>query len=215
MSDTPLSIRPYQRIVRAEELAQWQQRDWLIEQAHAEARAIREDAQREAEQLREQSHRETEAQQSAGFEAGRREGNVQAAEQLRDTSARLQRYLGGVEASLVSLSLGVVQRILGEFGDTDLLTRCVQHALGELREETALVVRVAPAQAADLRQALARGSVTHDLHVEADDGLAATQCLLISANTVVDIGPEAQLAIIGRALSAPEDASNASEDTPA
>ncbi|MGM8851987.1 type III secretion system stator protein SctL [Salinicola halophyticus] len=136
-----------------------------------------------------------------GFEAGRRDGEAQAAKLLATTQADIKHYLESLEPALAELSLNLVRRLLGEFDDADLIARCVRQALSEWRHEHRLRIRVAPALESRVAALLAEHPpVTVDFQVEADAQLEPGQCLLVSSVAVMDIGVDSQLDVLRQAL---------------
>ena len=136
-----------------------------------------------------------------GFEAGRRDGEARAAELLVTTQRDVKRYLDGLGPELAELALTLVRRILGEFDDVELITRCVRHALSEWRHEHRIHIRVAPTLALQVTESLAASPPgATDYQVEADAQLTPTQCLLVSPIAVMDIGMESQLEALRCAL---------------
>lgn len=185
-----LPPRPGKVILRAEEAEAWIDGYAFLDQARQRA----DDQAAESQQARNAGYAE-------GFDAGRRDGEAQAARLLATTQSDVKRYLESLEPALAELSLDLVRRLLGEFDAADLLARCVRQALSEWRHEHRLRIRVAPALesrvAALLRE---RPPATDDYQVEADAQLSPGQCLLVSPIAVMDIGIDSQLEVLRRAL---------------
>ena len=191
MNEMP--ARPGKLILRGEEAAAWVDGYAFLERAR----------QRAGEQDGE-TRSAVAAARAEGLETGRREGETQAAELLARTTRRVERYLGDLDQSLAELSLQIVRRVLGEFDDAELISRCVRQALREYRHDMAVTVRVAPGQTARVEALLA---ATDDgerpvCRVEGDAQLSASQCLLVSPVAVVDVGLDSQLNVLRRALAA-------------
>ncbi|SDL86101.1 type III secretion protein L [Modicisalibacter muralis] len=190
MNEMP--TRPGKVILRGEEAAAWVDGYAFLERARQ--RAGEQDA---------ETRRAVAAARAEGFEAGRREGEAQAAELLTRTTDRVERYLGGLDQSLAELSLQIVRRVLGEFDDAELISRCVHQALREYRHDMAVTVRVAPERVARVEALLAADESERSLcRVEGDAQLGAGQCLLVSPVAVVDVGLDSQLNVLRRALAA-------------
>lgn len=186
-----LPPRPGKVILRAEEAAAWIDGYAFLERAR----------QQQTEQAEALRQARDDAYQ-AGFEAGRRDGEAEAARLLATTQRDVDRYLAGLEPALAELSLDLVRRLLGdEFDEADLLARCVRQALREWHHEHRLRIRVAPALESRLADLLAeRPPATGDYQVEADAQLSSGQCLLVSPVAVMDIGVDSQLAVLRQAL---------------
>lgn len=187
-----LPTRPGKIILRGEEAAAWVDGYAFLERARQ--RAGEQDA---------ETRRAVAAARAEGFEAGRREGEAQAAELLARTTQRVEGYLGGLDQSLAELSLQIVRRVLGEFDDAELISRCVHQALREYRHDMAVTVRVAPERVARVEALLAADDGERPVcRVEGDAQLGASQCLLVSPVAVVDVGLDSQLNVLRRALAA-------------
>lgn len=189
MSELP--THPGKTILRGEEAAAW-----------VNGYAFLERAQRYVNDLDAETRRAVAAARVEGFEAGRRQGEQQAAELLARTTRRVERYLSGLDQSLADLSLQIVRRILGEFDDAELISRCVRQALREYRHGMHVTVRVAPEQVAKVESLLAATDSAENTayRVEGDAQLNATQCLLVSPIAVVDVGLDSQLNVLRQAL---------------
>lgn len=191
MSELP--SRPGKIILRGEEAAAW-----------VDGYAFLERARQHVDNLEAETHKATAAARAEGFETGRHQGEQQAAELLARTTQRVERYLGGLDQSLADLSLQIVRRILGEYDDAELISRCVRQALREYRHDMNVTVRVAPDQVANVESLLATTNADggSPCRVEGDAQLSATQCLLVSPVAVVDVGLDSQLRVLRQALSA-------------
>ncbi|UYG04685.1 type III secretion system stator protein SctL [Halomonas sp. LR3S48] len=187
-----LPTRPGKVILRGDEAQAWIDGYAFLERARAQAREV------------EARTRHTAASAYAdGFEEGRREGEARAAELLTQATQRVESYLAGLDQALAELSLGMVRRILGEFDDAELVSRCARQALRELRHDMRVSVRVAPERVAAVEALLAQGPSIAEgpaYRVEGDAQLGPGQCLLVSPVAIVDVGLDAQLTALRRAL---------------
>ncbi|EKG41316.1 HrpE/YscL family type III secretion apparatus protein [Pseudomonas sp. SZ57] len=189
MSDLP--TRPASRIVRAAEAARWIDGYAFVEAAHQEARSVRENSAQWLEQAR-----------AEGFERARQDGAEQVAALLAQTSAGVERYLAGLESSLAELALGIARQVLGELDDHERLLRCTAEALSAFRQDQALTLYVPRADVEALRRRLAHEAppALKSLSVVGDDQLAAGQARLGSPAGSVELGLDAQLDNLRRAL---------------
>lgn len=189
MSDLP--TRPASRIVRAAEAARWIDGYAFVEAAHQEARSVRENSAQWLEQAR-----------TEGFERARQDGAEQVAALLAQTSAGVERYLAGLESSLAELALGIARQVLSELDDHERLLRCTAEALSAFRQDQALTLYVPRADVEALRRRLAHEAppALKSLSVVGDDQLAAGQARLGSPAGSVELGLDAQLDNLRRAL---------------
>jgi type III secretion protein L len=185
--------RPLGPIVKAAEAESW-----------VDGFAFRDRAKREADALLADMQAAYERRRQDGFEQGRREGAAAAAELLATTSARVDRYLAGIEGELVELALGVLRRLVGEFDQRELVARLAREAIESFRREQSLTVTVAPenveiARAHFREQAEAGRQVA----VESDPKLGAFDCRVESPYATVDAGLDAQIESVRRELTEP------------
>ena len=186
-----LPSTPTKRILRQAEGEQWLDGFAFLEAARAEA-------DRQLAGMRdivETSRRE-------GYEAGRIEGERQAAALLLKTTAEVNAYIAGLERQIAELSLTVVEKLLGRLDQAELVARLAQQALQSFQHERAVTITVAPALA-DRVAALVQRHNDNDalkIAVLADPRLDGSKCVLANAVAVVDAGLDTQLSVIRDAL---------------
>lgn len=185
--------RPRARILRAEEVRAWQDGHAFVETAKAEAR-----------KLSDAAKRAYAAEYAQGYKDGKAQGEVDATRLVAGTSAKVDRYLAGLEAEVAGLALGVVRRVLGEFDVGTLVARAAMQAISEVRRAKYLKFRVHPQNLARLRDelnAVLRDSdLAMSVEIDADDTLALGACILSTDIAVIDAGIEAQLEAISAAI---------------
>ncbi|CAN7720429.1 type III secretion system stator protein SctL [Mesorhizobium amorphae] len=192
-TDTPR--RPYARILRAAEARAWQ-----------DGHAFLDEARRDAEQLRDAARRAYAAEYAQGYEDGKAQGDADATRLVSETTVKVDRYLGGLEAEVISLALDVVRRMLGEFDVSMLVAKAARQAVAEIRRAKYLKVRVHPGSVDRVRDQLDAVLRERDLgmtvEIDADDALAAGACIVSTDFAVVDASVDAQLNAIAAAISA-------------
>ncbi|MCQ9470443.1 FliH/SctL family protein [Pseudomonas alliivorans] len=185
-----LPTRPGTRIVRAADADRWIDGYAFVAAAHEEAHRVREDSAQWLEQAR-----------AEGFEHARRQGAEEAAALLAQTHAQVDHYLAGLETSLAELALNIARQVLGELDERERLLRCTAQALSAFRQDQALTLYVPHNEVERLRQHIAQGSLSlQALNVEGDDQLEAGQARLSSPAGSVELGLDAQLDNLQRAL---------------
>ncbi len=188
MDDLP--TRPASRILRAADAERWIDGYAFIEAAREQARRVREESAEWLQQARDE-----------GFERARQEGAEQVALLLAQTSARVDEYLGGLEASLAELALGIARQVMGELDERERLLRCTAQALSAFRQDQALSLFVPLAEVEGLRRRIADGPLAlRGLNIEGDEQLERGQARLVSPAGSVELGLEAQLDNLRRAL---------------
>jgi len=178
---------PGKRIVRAPEAEAWIDGYRFLDQAREEARHRLERSAQEAQQAVLQAH-------AQGLAAG----TAEAGRLLADTSAAVDRYLGGLEAELAELSLGLVRQVLDTLDAAPLIAQLCQRALRDLRDEHTLTLRVPGTVAERLGELLLPSPLT--IKVQVDAGLGPRQAILCSPAAVVHLDVDEQLQALRHAL---------------
>jgi type III secretion protein L len=161
---------------------------------------------REAADRVEENARNTYADAYAtGYAEGRTAGAVEASRLVRDTAAKVDRYLATLEHEIGALALNVVRRVLGEIDAAELVARAATQALVEFRQEKSVKVTVHPAAVERVNAALAAlprggGGTT----VESDPTLDQGACIVATDFAVVDASIEAQLRAFAAGLGSGE-----------
>ncbi|TIM30734.1 MAG: HrpE/YscL family type III secretion apparatus protein, partial [Mesorhizobium sp.] len=119
---TAVPRRPVARILRAAEARAWQ-----------DGHAFLDEARRDAQQLRDAARRAYAAEYAQGYEDGKAQGEADAARLVSETAVKVDRYLGGLEAEIITLALDVVRRVLGEFDASMLVAKAAAQAVTEIR----------------------------------------------------------------------------------
>lgn len=189
--DPALPGRPAANVVRAAELRVWH-----------DAAAMLADTKQQAADMHAASAAAFEAERRRGYDEGLERGAAEIAERVTATAAAADALLQQIERALPGLVCDAVGNLLGAFDLGDLLRPAIRHALGRLRLNAAVTIRVAPDGVAAVRAACDAPGGASGLHVQADPGLAPGRCLLESELGTVDLGIEAQLSILRSALAA-------------
>lgn len=185
-----LPAGPKSRILRAAEAERWIDGYAFVEAAHEEARRVREESADWQQQAR-----------AEGFERARQEGAEQQALLLASTCAQVDDYLAGLEASLAELALGIARQVMGELDSGERLLRCTAQALSAFRQDQALSLFVPRNEVESLRVRVASGPLAlRTLNIEGDDQLESGQARLVSPAGSVELGLDAQLDNLRRAL---------------
>ena len=186
---------PGTRILRAAEYARLLEAQSLLDDARAEAEAIRKRAEEAYEERKKQ-----------GYEDGVLDGQMQQAEKMLEPGMQAVEYLEGLERQIVEVVTTAVRKIVGELDDKERIVRVVRTALEQVRGRQRVVVRVCPEEEPQVREALApmlaRSSAANGIELVADQRMKAGDCMLESEMGVVDAGLEVQLKAIEHALTA-------------
>ncbi|MBO6171329.1 MAG: HrpE/YscL family type III secretion apparatus protein [Desulfovibrio sp.] len=186
---------PGTRVLRAADYARLLEAQNLLDDARAEAEAIRKRA--------EDAYQERKKQ---GYEDGVLEGQMQQAEKMLETGMQAVEYLEGLERQIVEVVTTAVRKIVGELDDRERIVRVVRTALDQVRGRQRVVVRVCPEEEPQVREALApmlaKTSGASGLELVADQRMKPGDCMLESEMGVVDAGLDVQLKAIENALAA-------------
>ena len=185
-----LPSRPALRVIRAAQAEQWVDGYAFLQAAKDEAEAIRKDSAAWLDQAR-----------AEGFESARQQGAEQISVLLAETSQQVDGWLAGLEASLADLALNIVREVLDEMDDAERVVRCTRKALSAFRQDQALTLFVPRQEVEAVRRRIkAEQDSLPSIGVESDDQLAAGQARLSSPVGSVELGLEAQLQNLRRAL---------------
>ncbi|RWN54372.1 type III secretion system stator protein SctL [Mesorhizobium sp.] len=196
---TAVPRRPVARILRAAEARAWQ-----------DGHAFLDEARRDAQQLRDAARRAYAAEYAQGYEDGKAQGDADAARLVSETAVKVDRYLGGLEAEIITLALDVVRRVLGEFDASMLVAKAAAQAVTEIRRAKYLKIRLHPASvnrvSDELNAVLRESDLGMTVEIDADDTLATGACILSTDIAVIDASIEAQLNAIAAAISSKAEA---------
>ncbi len=151
--------------------------------AHADAAAIRADAAAQGAALRARAEAERRQAVAAGHAEGHaeglRSGLQRAASLASDAAATVEAFLQAREAELHELAFAIAHRVLASLPPDQVLARLVAEALAEHRREVRLTLRVCPADAGPLREALASAEPEARVVVAGDPAAAPGTCTLV------------------------------------
>jgi type III secretion protein L len=178
---------PGRRILRAAEADAWSDGYRFLAAASAAA-----------DRTRQEADAVYQARYAKGYEDGRAEGEREATRLMSDTTAKVDRYLAGLDREIARLAIDIVRRVLGEFDAIDLVLRAASRAITDFRREKSLKVTVHPEALERARAALATdgGGIGPSITVDADPRLEKMACVVASEFAVVDASIDTQLAAI-------------------
>ena len=184
---------PGTRVLKAAEYTQWLEAGDLVQAARQKAAQIKEAAVEAFDEEKQRGYRE-------GLACARQKET----DQIMVLSSRIIQYLAGLEKQVAGSVMLALKKILDRFEHRDLLYRMVATAIKDIRDQSRLRIRVAPLQAAALKEKageLVAGHVDLNfLEIEADSRLADTDCMIETETGIIDAGLKTQLALIENAL---------------
>ena len=162
-----------------------------------DARAIIDEARAEAARIIAEARQVYEQERQRGFDEGSEQAKLEMAERMMDAVGSVVDYLGTVEHDMVEVVGRAMERILGEMGDKEVITRVVGNALAAVRNEKHLTLRVAPDQVATVKEQmneiLKAYPIIVDVQVMGDGRLGKTGCILESEIGVIDASLDGQI----------------------
>jgi len=187
-----LPPKPPVKIIRHEDADCW-----------SDGYAFLQAAKQEADRQRSAAREAFEESRRQGFEAGRQEGEREAAALLADITAKADRYLAGLDQQVVDLSLAVVEKLLGRYRDAELVGMLARQALSAFRREQQVTISVAPSLADEVEKLIGESHpelAQSGFAVVADPRLTGNQCVIASPLAVMNAGLDSQLSVIRAAL---------------
>jgi type III secretion protein L len=120
-------------VLKAPEVAVWQQSQDILAQAHAQAEHIRSQAQQAFEE-----------EKKRGYQEGLEQAQMDQTERMIETATRTVDYFAGVEQKMVGLVMQSMRRVIADFSDTERVMAVVRSGLSVMRNQKQLTLRLAP-----------------------------------------------------------------------
>jgi type III secretion protein L len=169
-----------------------------------DAAAVLDAARAEAARLSAQAVRDAQAALEAGRAEGLRRAQAEYAQRLAADALATQRQLQALRTSMAQIVVRAVGQFMGEVDPARLLESALRRVDALLRAEPFVALRVAPAQEAAVRQALAalgqEAGWALGAAVAPDPALADGACIVSTASGTLEIGLDAQLEAFRRAV---------------
>lgn len=141
-----------------------------------------------------------------GYDEGWEAARLAHAQRTVTAALQAQGQLRGLRETMARLVVKGVEQIASGLPADSLMEMALERVDAMLRHESFILLRVAPAQEHDVRQALARLGARVNwaglAQVQVDEELNDGDCVVQTASGSLDIGLDAQLATIARALEA-------------
>lgn len=181
-------IRPGdgRKLVKAADYALVRKGEAIVADAEARAREILASAQDAYE-----------AERKRGYEDGRDEARIEAAERMIETTSRTIDYFSKIEGEMVELVLGAVRKIFDDFDDEKRVMMVVKSALAAVRNQKQMTLRVPPQHVetvrANVNELLAAFPGVGYLDISPDPRLAGDACILESEIGIVEASVDGQI----------------------
>lgn len=188
-----LQLLSERKVLKQSDYAAMLEAAGVVEAAQAEARRLHDEALADARREREAAHAE-----------GLAEARTEQAAQALDAAMVLQRQLDALRESVARLVTRAVTQIVAAADARDVFAAALERVDGLVRDERFVAVRVAPAQAAALQEALHTlgGRLGWPLRVavETDATLPDGACTMQTPSGTLDLGVPAQIEAFVRAV---------------
>lgn len=176
-------------LLKASEVAVWQQSQDILARAHAEAGRIRSEALHAFEE-----------EKKRGYQEGLEQAQMDQTDQMIETASRTVDYFAGVEQRIVGLVMQSLRRVIADFSDTERVMAVVRSGLAVMRNQKQLTLRLAPEQVPVVkdraRELLESFPGVGLLDIVADQRLQGDAAILESELGVVQASIEKQLQAI-------------------
>jgi type III secretion protein L len=201
MADAGPSFAPTGRIIRAKDLAAWNEGEGYLAAAREEAKRIVAAAGAERSRLVEQGRQE-----------GERAGAAAISQRVADATQRLDQLLARTEDWIAELVVDTVERVLGGLNKRETTLSAAMAALRAFRHARRLSVRVPPDDVAWIEQGLdadLEPALRALLVIQPDPHLGAGRCVVASEFGIVEAGIDEQIAALRTGVRAQLDESRA------
>ena len=177
---------PGRKVIKAADYGSLRKADAIIADAEARAKEIVASAQKAYD-----------AEKARGYEDGRDEARIEAAERMIETTSRTIDYFSKIEGQMVELVLGAVRKIFDDFDDEKRVMMVVKSALAAVRNQKQMTLRIPPQHVETVRkhvnELLAAYPGVGYLDIAADPRLAGDACILESEIGIVEASITGQI----------------------
>ncbi len=171
MAKKQLQTDPAKRLLKAEEVKVWSEREEIIAAAR-----------RRAEEIKRQAEKGAAEELKRGFAEGLEKARMEQSEKILGTVEHGIKYLSHLENALTEIVVSAVEKIIDSVEDKKLITDTVKVALADVVGEETVQVRVHPEHVSHLREAsdeiIKKAGTANFLEVVGDTRLDKTDCVL-------------------------------------
>jgi type III secretion protein L len=186
-------IQPGQTIIKARSYLDYVEAGRILERAHQEAEQILEDARKAREE-----------EKQRGYQDGITEGKANMSRQMIDTISKTINYFSTVEEKVVEIVITAVRKILGTIGDETVAHQIVKNALGMVRNQKQITLRVCPSELEMIKNRINEIMAMYPgisfVDIVPDARLKKGGCILESDMGVVDASVDSQIENIRQSL---------------
>jgi type III secretion protein L len=180
------TLEPGKRVLRAADYAVLLETQAVLDNAHAQAKAIVSEAEEAFE-----------AERQRGYADGREQALLDQAEKMIETVGRTVDYFANVESEMVNLVMTAVRKVVDGFDDVDKVMIVVRNALAVVRNQKHMTLRLHPKEIEGVRgrinDILAAYPGVGYLDLVEDPRLDRGACILESEIGMVEASLEGQI----------------------
>lgn len=143
-----------------------------------------------------------EIERAKGALEGQRAGALHAARLIDEAQEAVRILIDSLEGEIALLAVSIAERILGEFDEQDLVLRAAMQAIGDLREDDAATLYIAPRYLGPLRERLAREHGARAVTIEPQASMDDGACVIHTARGTIDAGLARQLEVVRESVRA-------------
>lgn len=201
-----LKCADYASIVSAKTLVQEaeKEKDGILNGAKKQSEKIISDAKKQADKITAEAKSVYESEKKRGYDDGVADGKTEMADQLMALATKNADSLTKLEKDVTSVVIRAIKKIIGDIDKTELITSVVKNSLKMIKSQKQAVLKVAPSEAAILRDRvneLIKDAPNLDfLDIVSDAHLSPGACLLETDLGVIDASIDIQVAAIEKSI---------------
>ncbi len=181
-----ISISPLSKIIKAEDYQRMVEGKQMIAEIKQQAKAL---------------YRQ---EKDAAYRAAKAQARQLTGKQMLDMASASIEYLSQVEQRLTKIVVESVERIIGDWEETDAAVRMVKNALHQVRNESRVTLRVSPDQAPTMKRQIEAITAAYPniefVDVVADQAIDAGACRLETPLGSIDTSVNSQIETLKKAL---------------
>lgn len=161
-------------------------------------------AQLQAAQIQKQAHEAFAEQKELGLAEGRKQADADNAERIFSAAGDAVDYFSGLESRLIQMVVSGVQKVVGDLTPEERIVGIARNALGELRDQKEVRIRVSPQEIAFVQKRLKEVQSPYPglglVETLPDPHLKPGHCILESPLGSVEASAQTQIAALQNAL---------------
>jgi len=166
------------------------------------AENILEVAIKKADDMTERAQQAYQMQEDFGYQEGIDQAKSELMKVMMENSKKSIQYLNGLESEMVDLVISAVEKIIGDYDDTERAKKIVSNMLSGVKTRSAMTLRVSP-NARELTSTLFSAGDSVQINVIVDHELEHDSFILETPMGITDGSLEAQIENLRTAIARP------------